>query len=285
MFPVRESSKYLALATAVLLIAIQIVFLVNSFWVTLETKAESSKGNEIQVYNLKDNWELQNYQNNSIPTKRLTQEVSENLNKEGDAQKSVGLNEKEDISGYIYSDIVLSEKVNKLAQKYQAEPVYLDYIIKVEKEFQLEPCELLAVIAQESGFKPQTHMDGGSLSYSTTQMKMPTAKTAYMAITEYYKIDIPAPTHDRLNENKYYAAFLAGGYLRYLHDVYQNKYESYTAYNWGIGGRMTFYQKNGHFKSPYALKVAGLEQSFQDYMGEEYNSIRMDDKQNCSSAF
>jgi len=165
------------------------------------------------------------------------------------------------------------EKLDKLAQKYNADPEYLYYIVQVEKTFNLDPCELLALIAQESGFKPQTHMDGGSLSYSTTQMKLPTAKTAYMAITEYYKIEsIPFPTHELLRDDKYYAAFLAGGYLRYLHDVYNNdKYESYTAYNWGIGGRMTFYKNNGHFQSPYAIKVASLAQSFGSYVGEEYN--------------
>ncbi|HHV65012.1 MAG TPA: lytic transglycosylase domain-containing protein [Peptococcaceae bacterium] len=164
----------------------------------------------------------------------------------------------------------VNENLNKLAQMYNAEPEYLAYIVEVEKKFNLEPCELLAVIAQESGFKPQTRMDGGSLSYSTTQMKMPTAITSHMAITEYYKFDIPYPTHELLNNDKKYAAFLAGGYLRYLHDTYQDKYESYTAYNWGIGGRMTFYNKYGHFKSPYALKIANLAESFRQMIGEEY---------------
>ena len=163
------------------------------------------------------------------------------------------------------------EKLDKLAEKYNAEPEYLYFIVEVEKAFNLEPCELLALIAQESGFKPQTHMDGGSLSYSTTQMKLPTAKTAYMALTEYYKIDVPYPTHELLNDDKYYATILAGGYLRYLQDVYQDKYESYTAYNWGIGGRMIFYNQNGHFMSPYAVKIATLVESFEQYVGEDYN--------------
>lgn len=161
------------------------------------------------------------------------------------------------------------EKLNKLAEKYSVEAEYLQYILEVEKTFRLEPCELLALIALESGFKPKTHMDGGSLSYNTTQMKMSTAKTAYIAITEYYKMNIPYPSHELLRDDKYYAALLAGGYLRYLHDTYKNKYESYTAYNRGIGGRMEFYKKNGHFKSPYAVKVANLSQSFGKYLGSQ----------------
>jgi hypothetical protein len=104
-----------------------------------------------------------------------------------------------------------SEKLYNLAEKYHVEPDYLNYIVKVEKTFNLEPCELLALIAQESGFKPQTHMDGGSLSYSTTQMKLPAAKTAYKAITEYYHMDIPYPTDELLKNNQYYATILAGG--------------------------------------------------------------------------
>lgn len=156
------------------------------------------------------------------------------------------------------------EKLSELAKQYDVETEYLQYIVDVEKKFELEPYELMAIIAQESGFKPQTKMDAGSLSYNTTQMKMPTAKTAYLAITEYYKMDIPYPTHEQLRDDKEYAALLAGGYLRYLHDTYGNKYESYTAYRWGIGGRLNYYSKNGTFKSPYAVSVAELSDSFSE---------------------
>lgn len=149
-----------------------------------------------------------------------------------------------------------------LAKEYNVEPEYLYYIAEVEKTFELEPYELLALIAQESKFIPQTKMDGGSFSYNTTQMKMDTAKTAHMAITEYYKKDIPFPTPELLAGDKYYATMLAGGYLKYLHDTYQDKYESYTAYHRGIGGRLEFFEKNGHFKSSYALQVADLSRSF-----------------------
>lgn len=243
MFPIRESSKYLAMATAVLLIIAQLLFLGLRLGEEMKPR---------QIEGLKDNWEL-------ISSIQLTQKEEPGVKAGEEAERA-----------YTAYSTINSEKLGQLAEKYHAEPDYLDYIIQVEKTFNLEPCELLAVIAQESGFKPQTHMDGGSLSYSTTQMKMATAKTAYMAITEYYKLDIPEPTHELLNDNKYYAAFLAGGYLRYLHDVYQDKYESYTAYNWGIGGRMTFYKNNGHFKSAYALKVADLGESFQKYIGKDY---------------
>jgi len=166
-----------------------------------------------------------------------------------------------------------NKKLQLLAERYQADPKYLDFIVKVEKTFKLEPCELLALIAQESGFKPQTRMDGGSLSYSTTQMKLATAQTAYMAITEYYKMNIVPPTHELLQNNQYYATFLAGGYLRYLYDVYKNKEEAYTAYNWGIGGRMVFYQKNGHFRSAYALKLSNLRDEFRHFVGKDYALI------------
>jgi len=154
------------------------------------------------------------------------------------------------------------DNIDILAKKYNVEPEYLNYLVEVEKEFELEPYELMALIAQESEFRSITHMDGGSLSYNTTQMKLPTAETSHMAITQYYNLDIAYPTHELLAEDKYYAALLAGGYLRYLHDTYKDRYESYTAYRMGISGRMVFYDQNGHFKSPYALKIVELTNSF-----------------------
>lgn len=154
------------------------------------------------------------------------------------------------------------DNINILAEKYSVEPAYLNYLVEVEREFDLEPYELMALIAQESEFRSITHMDGGSLSYNTTQMKLPTALTSYVAITEYYNKNIAYPTHELLTEDRYYAALLAGGYLRYLHDVYEDKYESYTAYKMGINGRMSFFNRNGHFQSPYALRVVELTGTF-----------------------
>ena len=154
------------------------------------------------------------------------------------------------------------KNIDGIAGKYSVEPEYLYYLVEVEQKFDLEPYELMALIARESEFRSITHMDGGSLSYNTTQMKLPTAQTAYMAITEYYKMDISFPTHELLAEDEYYAALLAGGYLRYLHDIYNDRYESYTAYRWGIAGRMDYYNRNGHFQSQYALKIVELKRSF-----------------------
>lgn len=154
------------------------------------------------------------------------------------------------------------ENIDLLAKKYSVEPAYLNYLVEVEREFDLEPYELMALIALESEFRSITHMDGGSLSYNTTQMKLPTAETSYVAITEYYNRNIAYPTHDLLAEDEYYAALLAGGYLRYLHDVYKDKHESYTAYRLGINGRMDFFNRNGHFRSPYALKIEELARTF-----------------------
>jgi hypothetical protein len=83
------------------------------------------------------------------------------------------------------------ESIDYLINKYNVEPEYIYYLISVEKTFELAPYELIALIAKKSSFMSPTRMDGGSLLYSTTQMKLATAKTAYMAITEYYKMDIP----------------------------------------------------------------------------------------------
>lgn len=269
MFPLRERSRTLVIVSGALLIAALLVTILNHAF-GINMKPQQSE--QTIVGNLKDNWELQasgktvktdnavKIEKTAYPLNRATDSI---VNRAKTATK---------------------ERLGSLAKKYKADPDYLDYIVKVEKTFELEPCELLAIIAQESGFKPQTHMDGGSLSYSTTQMKMATAKTAYMAITEYYKMDIPYPTHDLLNQDKNYAAFLAGGYLRYLHDTYKDKYESYTAYNWGIGGRMIFYKNNGHFKSPYAMKVASLGKSFHQYVGEEYDNLRNSGEQKIDPA-
>lgn len=264
MFPLRESKRYVVKFIAALLIASPMIFLgftVFNYITDVDPKQNPESSYVAKLENsytsrIKDNWEILSYQTQTEERQILEPQTEKNQSSE-----------------IIASDKIMSEKLDKLAEKYKADPVYLDYIIQVEKSFKLAPCELLALIAQESGFKPQTHMDGGSLSYSTTQMKMPTAKTAHMAITKYYNMDIPYPTHELLNDDKYYAAFLAGGYLRYLQDTYNDKYEAYTAYNWGIGGRMTFFKNNGHFKSPYALKVASLEDSFVKYVGNEYHDL------------
>lgn len=187
------------------------------------------------------------------------------------ATKPMTINNLKDNWELMRTQTYSSEKIKNLAAKYNANSEYLNYIIKVEKIFDLQPCDLLALIAQESGFKPQTRMDGGSLSYSTTQMKLPAAITAYKAITEYYNMEIPYPTDELLKNDEYYATLLAGGYLRYLNDTYNNnKYESYSAYNLGIGGKNQFYKRNGHYKSSYAVKVASLGESFVQYIGQEY---------------
>ncbi|MFA6808031.1 MAG: transglycosylase SLT domain-containing protein [Eubacteriales bacterium] len=160
------------------------------------------------------------------------------------------------------NQVYKKEFIELLANQYHVDVNYLNYIAEVEKTFDLEPYELFALISQESNFIPQTKMDEGTLSYNTTQMKLATAKTAYMAITEYYKKEISYPTHELLKDDKYYATMLAGGYLKYLHDTYNNKYESYTAYRCGISGRLEFYNKNGNYKSSYALKIAELSSAF-----------------------
>ena len=162
------------------------------------------------------------------------------------------------------------EKIQRLVEKYSVEKDFLYYLADIEIKFNLEPFELMALIAQESEFRSITHMDGGSLSYNIAQMKLSTAKTAYMAITEYYGMDIPYPTHELLQEDKYYAALLAGGYIKYLHDKYQDKYESYTAYRWGIPGRMEYFKRNGSFNSPYAQSIVELNNSFSG-KNEKYN--------------
>lgn len=158
------------------------------------------------------------------------------------------------------------EKINYIADKYNANPRYLNYIVEIEKVLELEPYSLLALIAIESEFKPQTKIDAGSLSYSTTQMKMNSAITAHMAMTKYYDLNVAYPNDWMLQNNKYYATYLAAGYLKYLNGVYKDRYESYTAYNWGIPGRMIYYNKYGNFKSPYALKVEELQKSFKEYI-------------------
>lgn len=166
------------------------------------------------------------------------------------------------------------EKINNIADKYNTSQIYIHYIIDLEKELELEPYSLLAIIAIESGFEPQTRMDAGSISYNTTQMKMNTAKTAYMVMVEHFDLTVGYPTDYMLRNNKYYAAYLAGGYLKYLSSVYEgNYYESYTAYNWGISGRMMFYNQYGHFQSSYALKVVKLQESFKEYIRGELDEM------------
>lgn len=155
--------------------------------------------------------------------------------------------------------------LERIAQEYHVEYEYLVYIASVEETFQLEQYELFALIATESKFVSCTEMDGGSLSFNTTQMKLASAKTAYMAITDYYHQEILYPNADILTSDRKYAAYLAGGYLRYLKDVYKNQDESYTAYRMGINGRLTYYQEYGDFESPYAVQVKTLCHSFEQY--------------------
>lgn len=260
----KDCSRQLGIALAALIIATQMVLFGMATYVEA-TQLPVQEPRETIIATTETD------ENPEITHTDYKEDIEESTEESVEAQKTVHAVDTQKIIQTLGYEQFGKEKLDKLAEKYNAEAEYLYFIVEVEKAFNLEPCELLALIAQESGFKPQTHMDGGSLSYSTTQMKLPTAKTAYMAMTEYYKIDVPYPTHELLNDDKYYATILAGGYLRYLHDVYKDKYESYTAYNWGIGGRMIFYDQNGHFMSPYAVKVANLVQSFEQYVGEEYS--------------
>ena len=260
----KDCSRHLGIALAALIISTQIVlFSMATYVEATQLPVQEQREMISSVEKTQNNLRIINHNDEK--------ENDESVGVQKNVQRVQAVETQMIIQTKGYDDFG-KEKLDKLAAKYNADPEYLYYIVEVEKAFNLEPCELLALIAQESGFRPQTHMDGGSLSYSTTQMKLPTAKTAHMAMTEYYKIDIPYPTHEQLRDDKYYATLLAGGYLRYLHDVYKDKYESYTAYNWGIGGRMTYYNNNGHFMSPYAVKVANLVKSFGQYVGEEYNT-------------
>jgi curli biogenesis system outer membrane secretion channel CsgG len=159
-------------------------------------------------------------------------------------------------------DIYSQERLEKIARDYQVDYEYLKYLSEVEKNFNLEPYELFALIASESAFIPITKMDGGSLSYNTTQMKLVTAEAVYKIITENYQMEIPYPNGELLEKDKNYAALLAGGYLRYLRDLYESKEESYTAYQMGMSGRLNYYQKHGDYWSPYAVKIDALRQSF-----------------------
>jgi hypothetical protein len=242
MFPIKKSQPYVEKALVVFFIAIQLIFMgITISGYPGKTSVSVKENKQTVETNLTDNWE------------RIRPETKD---PQITTLKTAG-----------------RENITNLAAKYKADPEYLHYIIQVEKTFKLAPCELLALIAQETGFTPQTHMDGGSLSYSTTQMKMPAAQTAYMAITQYYNLKIPYPTDELLRNDKNYAAFLAGGYLRYLNDTYKNKFETYTAYNLGIGGSLTYYQNNGHFRSPYAVKVASLGESLLKDVGDDYDTI------------
>lgn len=262
----KDCSHHLGIALAALIISTQIVLFGMATYVEA-TQIPVQEPRKTTIAHIDTTHNLRNV-NNEIITSEINQK--DDMNEALESQKTVQNADAKKIVQTLGYEQFGKEKLDKLAAKYNAEPEYLYYIVEVEKAFNLEPCELLALIAQESGFRPVTHMDGGSLSYSTTQMKLATAKTAYMALTEYYRIDVPYPSHELLRDDKYYATLLAGGYLRYLHDVYKDKYESYTAYNWGIGGRMIFYNQNGHFMSPYAVKVASLIKSFEQYVGEDY---------------
>lgn len=262
----KDCSHHLGIALAALIISTNIVLFGMATYFEA-TQPPLQEPRETIVASVNNTQNLKTINNDIITTEN---KEDNNLDETLESQKTVQTADAKKIVQTLGYEEFGKEKLDKLAAKYNAEPEYLYYIVEVEKAFNLEPCELLALIAQESGFNPKTHMDGGSLSYSTTQMKLATAKTAYMALTEYYKIDVPYPTHELLRDDKYYATLLAGGYLRYLHDVYKDKYESYTAYNWGIGGRMIFYNQNGHFMSSYAVKVANLVKSFEQYVGEDY---------------
>ena len=184
----------------------------------------------------------------------ITQKETENV----ETQSEVSLNEENE------NEIYGQENLEKIARAYQVDYEYLEYLAEVEKTFELDPYELFALIASESAFIPITKMDGGSLSYNTTQMKLGTAEAAYKVITENYQIDIPYPNGELLKKDKNYAALLAGGYLRHLRDLYGNKEESYTAYQMGMSGRLSYYKKHGDYWSPYAVKIDTLRKSFLD---------------------
>jgi len=158
-------------------------------------------------------------------------------------------------------DIV--DKLTEIGAPYKCNDIpWLQHIYNTEQTCQLKAGELFGLIANESSLNNITKMDGGSLSYGVTQIKLPTAKIMYEALKSK-GISIQMPTAALL-QDKYYAVTLSGRYLQYLKTIYTDQNVIY--HFWNLGN--TTAHAATHCIYEYTINMAGHIAKFAGILGK-----------------
>ena len=144
----------------------------------------------------------------------------------------------------------------------------LMHIVKTEKRFGLDPCELLALCNTENSFTDRTIIEkDGITSYNCTQMRLPVAKVVHGRLAAK-GINLPAPTENLMRNDSEYVITLTGSYLSDLHKQYPNKLQALTCYNAGEF-RMNHFKSQG-YKYQYTNSIMKSMSQFMGMIGDAY---------------
>lgn len=207
----------------------------------------------------------------SLPKQSLSK-VKENVVKVDNTVKEEIT--KEPTSSNLDEDVNIERNI-KLQQiadlnKYP-DVAFLEYIIKVEKQVGLQPCELLALISKETHFWNNTVRDcnDGRINYGPAQIRYAVANYGrkYAVSRGYSTMNSVEDTDLRDREIN---VFLAGNYLAYLHSVYKDNGEIWTSYNRGEAGMGEYRSMNGHAWSSYARDVDANMELYRNILGQYY---------------
>jgi len=158
-------------------------------------------------------------------------------------------------------DIV--DKLHQIGDPYKCHDInWLEHIYNTEQACKLKAGELFSLIANESSLNNITKMDGSSLSYGVTQIKLPTAKIMYEAL-RLKGVALQMPTAALL-QDKYYAVTLSGKYLQYLHSIYTDQNVIY--HFWNLGNATA--HAATHFIYEYTINMAEHIAKFSAILGK-----------------
>jgi len=163
--------------------------------------------------------------------------------------------------------IKLTSRLTQIGSSSSCDDIeWLHYIVKMEKDCHLQRGELMSLIYSENSFTHKTVMDGGSLSYGCSQMKLSTAMDAYRQIKST-GIQIAEPTENLLRNDKMYLTEFTGRYLQFMHNKLTNPYEVWTSYNKGFGNTQF---KNSHYVCQYSNNIFKNMVNFASIIGDAY---------------
>jgi hypothetical protein len=158
-------------------------------------------------------------------------------------------------------DIV--DKLHQIGDPYKCyDTNWLEHIYNTEQACKLKAGELFGLVANESSLNNITKMDGSSLSYGVTQIKLPTAKIMYEAL-RLKGVALQMPTAALL-QDKYYAVTLSGKYLQYLHSIYTDQNVIY--HFWNLGNATA--HAATHFIYEYTINMADHIAKFSAILGK-----------------
>ena len=148
---------------------------------------------------------------------------------------------------------------------------YYREIHKTEKLFNLPKYEFMSQINLENQFKNISRMDNNKkMSFGICQIQIDTARDAYKKMSPMLKemgIYLQPPTIDLLKNDIEYSIKFSGGYMKYLHDKYENPLQALTCYN---AGEYNTKHKASGYKYSYTNLIQERIAEFKSIIGDYY---------------